>query len=95
MFEMHCGIVEPTVSGVSCYHSYSNMADTMLLRALQANAKSVNLSCKKLKKVPKLIGKIQSVLQIDLKGNGLQFLPDELGNLMQVSKLLIPSRSVK
>ena len=91
MFEMHCGIVEPTVSGVSCYHSYRNMADTMLLRALQANAKSVNLSCKKLKKVPKLIEKIQSVLQIDLKGNGLQFLPDELGNLMQVSKLLIPS----
>lgn len=70
------------VSG--CYYSYSKMADTMLLRALQANAKSVNLSCKKLKKVPKLIGKIQSVLQIDLKGNGLQILPDELGNLMQV-----------
>lgn len=60
------------------------MADTMLLRALQANAKSVNLSCKKLRKVPKLIGKIQSLLHIDLKGNGLHILPDELGSLMQV-----------
>lgn len=59
----------------------------MLLRALQANAKSINLSCKKLKKVPKIIGKIQTVQQVDLKGNQLSVLPEELGNLVQVNTI--------
>lgn len=60
------------------------MADTLLLRALKGQAKSINLSCKKLDKVPKIIGQIQTILQVDLKGNKLTHLPDELGHLTQV-----------
>jgi len=62
----------------------------MLFKALQANASSINFSCKKLTKIPKLIGKIQSIVQIDLKGNQLNALPDEICNLIQVANIDIP-----
>lgn len=65
------------------------MADVMLLRAYKANARTVNLSCKKLQRVPRLIGDIQSIVHIDLKGNKLNVLPVELGNLMQVRLLCL------
>lgn len=60
------------------------MADSVLLRALQGQAKSVNLSCKKLRKIPKIIGQIKTIAQADLKGNSLESLPDEFGSLAQV-----------
>src|SRR6218665_557672 len=58
------------------------MADSLLLRSL--NSKSVNLSCKHLEKVPKLIGKLTRVIHIDLKSNLLKELPNEFGYLIQV-----------
>ena len=59
------------------------MADTMLLRSLAA--KSVNLSSKKLEKVPKIIGRLINLLQLELKNNKLTQLPDEFRNLIRVS----------
>ena len=61
------------------------MADTLLLRSLKSQPKCVNLDNKKLENVPKLIGKLVSVLQITLKNNKLKNLPPEFGDLTQVN----------
>lgn len=70
------------VASLIPWQRWSNMADSMLLRSL--NSKSVNFSCKDLKKLPKIIGRLSRVVHIDLKGNRLSELPDEFGFLIQV-----------
>lgn len=61
------------------------MADSLLLRAIKGQARNVNLSFKKLGKVPRIIGTLHTLVQIDLKGNSLTTLPDEFGQLIQVN----------
>lgn len=58
------------------------MADALVLRSL--TAKKLNLNNKALRKVPKIIGTLQAVVDIELKNNRLTDLPDEFGNLIQV-----------
>ena len=65
----------------------ATMADTILLRSLKAQPKQLNLSNKKLAKVPKIIAKFTSTTHIELKNNKLQLLPNEFGELLQVPKL--------
>ena len=60
------------------------MADTLLLRSLKSQPKILNLSSKKLDKVPNLIGKFINVLRIELKNNRIQTLPPGFGELVQV-----------
>ena len=60
------------------------MADTLLVRALKSKPKSLNLSSKKLDKVPKAIGKLDCVIHLQLKNNRLKTLPHELSYLDQV-----------
>lgn len=64
------------------------MADTMLVRALKGKPKALNLCNKKLDKVPKIIGKLDCVLHLQLRGNKLNTLPMELSHLFQVSRLI-------
>lgn len=69
------------------------MADALLLRSL--NSKSVNLSCKHLEKVPKIVGKLTRVVHIDLKSNRLKELPHEFGYLIQVGFISIKESTVR
>lgn len=64
------------------------MADTMLVRALKGKPKALNLCNKKLDKVPKIIGKLDCVLHLQLRGNKLNTLPMELSHLFQVTRLI-------
>ncbi len=57
----------------------------MLLLAIKGQAKSLNLSNKKLKKLPPIVGKVQSLRALILKGNYLVDLPKELIVLQHVS----------
>jgi Leucine-rich repeat (LRR) protein len=63
------------------------MADALLLRSL--TAKKLNLNNKALRKVPKIIGSLTAVVDIELKNNLLTDLPDEFGNLVQVIMLFL------
>ncbi|CAD5110837.1 DgyrCDS199 [Dimorphilus gyrociliatus] len=65
------------------------MSDILLLKALKSQPKNVNLNNKHLKKLPKLVGKLTSVLQLELKHNQLSELPDEFGQLEQLEVLNI------
>jgi len=67
------------------------MADVILLRAL--TAKKLNLSSKHLEKVPRIIGKLSAVIDIQLKNNKLTDLPEEFGNLVKVRRKSIGPRS--
>lgn len=60
------------------------MADTLLVPALKSKPKALNLSNKKLDRVPKAIGKLDCVLHLQLKNNKLKTLPYELSYLYQV-----------
>lgn len=60
----------------------------MLVRALKGKPKALNLCNKKLDKVPKIIGKLDCVLHLQLRGNKLNTLPMELSHLFQVSRLI-------
>ena len=60
------------------------MADSLLLRSLKGKPKQVTLSSKKLVMLPKIIGKIESVVQLQLQNNRLKTLPMEMENLYQV-----------
>lgn len=61
------------------------MADTLLLRQLKAKPKVLNLNNKHLRKVPRIIGKFFGLLQLQLKTNDISVLPNEFGELVQVS----------
>ncbi|XP_041375785.1 leucine-rich repeat-containing protein 69-like [Gigantopelta aegis] len=63
------------------------MADSLLLRALKGKPKQITLSSKKLVMLPKLIGKIESVVQLHLQNNRLKTLPKEMENLDQLQVL--------
>ena len=60
------------------------MADAILVRALRGQPKTLNLCNKHLAKVPKAIGKLEFVCQLNLKNNKLKKLPPELTHLFQV-----------
>ena len=60
------------------------MADTLLVRALKGKPKALNLSNKKLDRLPKAIGKLDCIVHLQLKNNKLTQLPYELSYLFQV-----------
>ena len=60
------------------------MADAILMRSL--SAKKLNLSSKRLDKVPRIIGSLSEVVDVELKNNRLSDLPEEFGHLVQVSR---------
>lgn len=60
------------------------MADTLLLRALKSQPRALNLNCKKLDRVPKIIGKFSCVCDVQLKSNKLKDLPPDFADLVQV-----------
>ena len=62
------------------------MADPILIRALKSQPKILNFSNKKLCKLPKAIGRIDSLLHLQLKNNDLNNLPKELAKLVDVSE---------
>ena len=88
--DTYCGgaIYWQQVRGCRCQSLASlttyKMADKLLFRQLQAQPKVLNLNNQKLSKVPKLIGKFDNVLHINLKSNNISDLPPEFGNLVQV-----------
>ncbi|KAK7497646.1 hypothetical protein BaRGS_00011041 [Batillaria attramentaria] len=63
------------------------MADSILIRALKGQPKSLNLCNKHLQKVPKAIGKLEFICQLNLKNNHLKRLPPELTHLFQLQVL--------
>ena len=62
------------------------MADALLIPALRSQPKSLNLCNKKLEKIPKSIGKLDCVCQLQLKNNKIKKLPKELCHLFQVGR---------
>ncbi|XP_061162754.1 leucine-rich repeat-containing protein 69-like [Saccostrea echinata] len=63
------------------------MADAILIPALKGKPKALNLCNKKLDKVPKIIGKLDCILHLQLRGNKLKTLPIELSHLFQLQIL--------
>lgn len=63
------------------------MADRLILPCLKSQPKVVNLSNKKLEKVPKSIGLLRNVQHLDLKNNSLKTLPQEFGELEKVGNV--------
>ncbi|WAR12522.1 LRC69-like protein [Mya arenaria] len=66
------------------YTEQRKMADTLLIRALKSKPKALNLSNKKLDRVPKAIGKLDCIIHLQLKNNSLKTLPFELSYLDQI-----------
>ena len=60
------------------------MADSLLIPALKAQPKSLSLCNKKLEKIPKAIGRLDCIFQLQLKNNKIKKLPKELAHLFQV-----------
>ena len=63
------------------------MADSLLLRAVKGQAKSLNLSNKGLQNLPLIIGKVRSLQTLILKGNKLKEIPKEIVALYQVQTI--------
>ncbi|RXN00396.1 Leucine-rich repeat-containing protein 69 [Acipenser ruthenus] len=57
------------------------MSDVLVLRAIQGNAKTLNLNSKKLKRVPKAVGKLTSLSILQLQNNSIATLPCEVESL--------------
>ncbi|GCC39891.1 hypothetical protein chiPu_0023498, partial [Chiloscyllium punctatum] len=60
------------------------MADALVLRALRGNAKHLDLSGKKLRRVPKAVGRLFELNRLQLKNNLISDLPAELQALNNV-----------
>ena len=60
------------------------MADAILVRALKGQPKTLNLCNKHLDRVPKAIGSLEFVCQLNLKNNKIKRLPLEMIRLYQV-----------
>ncbi|XP_033126077.1 leucine-rich repeat-containing protein 69-like isoform X1 [Anneissia japonica] len=71
------------------------MADALLLRALKGQPKSLNLSSKNLLKVPKLIGKLQGLNNLQLKNNKIHDLPVEFSALTKLVALNIGNNNLE
>ena len=70
------------------------MADAILLKSLKSQPKLINLNNKKLDRVPRAIGRLINVTHIELRSNKVKNLPEEFGELVQVS-VLVPLRERK
>ncbi|KAK6491466.1 leucine-rich repeat-containing protein 69 [Huso huso] len=65
------------------------MSDILVLRAIQGNAKTLNLNSKKLKRVPKAVGKLTSLSILQLQNNSIATLPCEVESLNNLTELNI------
>ncbi|XP_005101046.1 leucine-rich repeat-containing protein 69 isoform X2 [Aplysia californica] len=63
------------------------MADTLLIRALKSQPKQLTLCNKNLVKIPRAIGKLDCICQLQLKNNKIKKLPKELCHLFQLQVL--------
>ena len=64
------------------------MADKILLNATKGKPKKLSLCNKNLNNVPKIIGIITSLKNVDLKSNNLTDLPKEMSTMSQVHVIL-------
>ena len=81
-FDRCCGAVHTTFIATTFLVA---MADTLLLRALKGQPKSLNLSTKSISQVPRVIGKLGSVNNLQLKNNKISDLPREISGLIKVN----------
>ncbi|KAL8582390.1 Leucine-rich repeat-containing protein 69 [Nucella lapillus] len=63
------------------------MADAVLIRALRGQPKTLNLCNKHLDNIPKAIGKLEYICQLNAKNNKIRKLPVELTHLYQLQVL--------
>ncbi|KAK3770937.1 hypothetical protein RRG08_032871 [Elysia crispata] len=71
------------------------MADTLLIRALKGQPKQITLCNKNLEKIPRAIGKLDCVCQLQLKNNKIRKLPKELCHLYQLQVLNLGNNSLE
>ncbi|XP_069778041.1 leucine-rich repeat-containing protein 69-like isoform X5 [Narcine bancroftii] len=71
------------------------MADTLVLRALRGNAKTLDLGGKKLKRVPKAVGRLRALNRLQLRDNLIAELPDELQALHHLTDLNLGNNSLQ
>ncbi|XP_060680023.1 leucine-rich repeat-containing protein 69 [Hemiscyllium ocellatum] len=69
------------------------MADALVLRALRGNAKQLDLSGKKLRRVPKAVGRLFELNRLQLKNNLISDLPAELQALNNLTELNLGNNS--
>lgn len=69
------------------------MADTLVLRALKGQPQTLNLSSKNLSNVPKAVGKLYRLHNLQLKNNKIVKLPKEFTSLTTVSDYITPYAS--
>uniref|UniRef100_A0AAY5EJI6 Leucine rich repeat containing 69 n=1 Tax=Electrophorus electricus TaxID=8005 RepID=A0AAY5EJI6_ELEEL len=63
------------------------MANELIVRALKANAKKINLSSRNIDTLPKSFSRLTWVLALQLNNNSLASLPPELQSLRQLAEL--------
>ncbi|XP_049331302.1 leucine-rich repeat-containing protein 69 isoform X2 [Astyanax mexicanus] len=63
------------------------MASDLLIRALRGNAKSVHLSSRHLRNLPKAVGQLACTVGLRLNNNSLSSLPEQLQSLRQLTEL--------
>ncbi|KAH9502239.1 Leucine-rich repeat-containing protein 69 [Bulinus truncatus] len=71
------------------------MADALLLLALKGQPKHLSLCNKNLEIVPKLIGKLECLCQLQLKNNKIKSLPLELSNLHRLQTLNVGNNALE
>ncbi|BFZ13292.1 hypothetical protein BsWGS_16331 [Bradybaena similaris] len=71
------------------------MADTLIFHALRKQPKTLTLCNKNLERIPKAIGKLDNVCQLQLKNNKLKSLPDEIGLLARLQVLNLGNNALE
>nr|XP_006636190.2 PREDICTED: leucine-rich repeat-containing protein 69 [Lepisosteus oculatus] len=66
---------------------FGNMADSLVLRAIKGNARSLNLNSKKIHQVPTAVAKLMSLSTLQLKNNFIATLPCEVQTLINLTEL--------
>ncbi|XP_032876036.1 leucine-rich repeat-containing protein 69 isoform X3 [Amblyraja radiata] len=71
------------------------MADSLVLRALRGNARHLDLGGKKLRRVPKAVGRLQALTRLQLRNNLITELPAELQALDNLTDLNLGNNSLE
>ncbi|XP_078254626.1 leucine-rich repeat-containing protein 69 isoform X3 [Rhinoraja longicauda] len=71
------------------------MADSLVLRALRGNARNLDLSGKKLRLVPKAVGRLRALTRLQLRNNLITELPVELQTLDNLTDLNLGNNSLE
>ncbi|XP_067835468.1 leucine-rich repeat-containing protein 69 isoform X1 [Heptranchias perlo] len=71
------------------------MADVLVLRAIRGNARNLDLSFKKLRRVPKAVTRLRALSRLQLRNNLITELPAELQALGNLTELNLGNNSIE